>query len=167
VDSTVIGATIGGVATVIGALIVAWVTLHQRKLKPEPSPGEEWLHVHVDDVLVEQGETNIKLDVRVRNSGKGVVNFTRAELLIYERLPYLEVIRPTAVYSLLLADTHSEISIAHVLQPNEVDRFIIRVVFAEWNTSDYGFMGQLFLDYNGEFTAESGFFEISSTPRAL
>jgi tetratricopeptide (TPR) repeat protein len=38
VDSTVIGATVGGVATVIGALITIWGTLHQRKPKPEPSP---------------------------------------------------------------------------------------------------------------------------------
>jgi hypothetical protein len=33
VDPTVIGATIGGVATVIGALIGAWVVVHQRKPK--------------------------------------------------------------------------------------------------------------------------------------
>jgi hypothetical protein len=40
VDPTVIGATIGGVATIIGALITSWVMLHQRKPKPAPSSNK-------------------------------------------------------------------------------------------------------------------------------
>lgn len=42
--------------------------------------NDEWLHI--DDVLIGQGTKNIKLDVRVRNSGKGIVNLTRADLHI-------------------------------------------------------------------------------------
>lgn len=128
----------------------------------ENQRSEEWLHV--DDVLIEQGKENIKLDVRVRNSGKGVVNLTRADLHILERRPYPAVYRPSASYDLLLADTHNVIPIAHTLQLNEVDRFIIRVGFTEWNTS-CGFTAQLILHYNGKFTAMSKPFRFSSTFR--
>ena len=120
----------------------------------------EWLHI--DDILISKSEKNIKLDIRIRNSGYGAVNLTRADLQILEREPFAAAYHPSASYDLLVESDHNVISVAHVLQSNEVDSFILRLGFTEWNTS-CGFMAQLILYYNDKFTVISRPLQFAST----
>ena len=68
---------------------------------------------------------------------------------------------PSASYDLLLGGTHNVIAVAHVLQPNEVDRFTIRVGFTPFNTSCF-FRTELKLHYNDELQAVSKPFQFTS-----
>jgi len=108
----------------------------------------------IDDVLVRQGSNNVELDIRVRNPEAFVINITRADLHVIDRVPYAAAYKESASYDLLLEREHNNISIAHVLQTNEVDRFVIRVGFTSHNTS-CGFTGELILYYNKDQTATS------------
>jgi hypothetical protein len=118
--------------------------------------------LQIDDVIVSKGTDHIKLDVRLRNAGKTVVNVTRADLHVLSRRPYAAAYKPSASYDLLLEDTHNVIAVAHVLHPNEVDRFTIRVGFTPFNTS-CGFDAELILHYNNDRRAVSNQFSFEST----
>lgn len=118
-----------------------------------------WLHI--DDVLVQTDEY-IVLDVRIRNSGNGAVNVTRANLRILDPAPPRPVAtsayKESAVYNARVNDADNFVSVAHVLQPGEVDRFKIVVTAArEYRT----FRAQLELVYNGDFRGASKQFEFT------
>lgn len=116
----------------------------------------------IDDILVKKASAHIELDVRLRNVGTVIVNITRVDLHVLERMPYMAVYQPSASYDLLLEGTHNVIAVAHVLAPNEVDRFTIRVGFSKYNTS-CGFKAELIFVYNGDERAVSKPFHFSST----
>ncbi|HBH72377.1 MAG TPA: hypothetical protein DDY43_02825 [Synechococcales bacterium UBA10510] len=118
--------------------------------------------LNIDDVIVNKASAHVELDVRLRNAGTVPVNITRADLHVLDRVPYAAAYQPSASYDLLLEDTHNVIAVAHVLQPNEVDRFIVRVGFSKYNTS-CGFEAELVLSYNGNNRAVSQPFRFSST----
>ena len=102
-------------------------------------------------------------DGRLRNAGKSLVNITRADLHVLERLPYAGAYKASASYDLLLEGDHNITAVAHALKPHEVDRFDIRVGFTSYNTS-CGYTAELILHYNSDrrvssrpFTFESVF----------
>ena len=113
-------------------------------------------------VRIEKGWNCVKLDVRLRNAGTETVNVTRADLHVMKRVPYAGVYKASARYDLILEAEHNMVALAHVLQPNEVDRFVLRVGFSKWNTS-CGFEAELILSYNGGYEARSKRFQFSST----
>jgi hypothetical protein len=115
----------------------------------------------IDDVIVRKGRGSVELDVRVRNPEDGVVNITRADLVVLERTPFAAVPEVSASYDLLLKGEHNSIAVAHVLKANEVDRFVIKVGFTLYNTSCW-FRVKLSLRYNQDQTAESEPFGITS-----
>jgi hypothetical protein len=115
----------------------------------------------IDDVVVRQGSSHVELDIRVRNPENYVVNITRADLNVIERMPYAAMYKESASYDLLLEGEHNSIPVAHVLQSNEVDRFIIKVGFTSYNTS-CGFRARLILNYNKDQTATSEPFTFES-----
>lgn len=115
----------------------------------------------IDDVIVRQGSNNVELDVRVRNPEDHVVNITRADLDVIQRDPFEAFYTPSASYDLLLSDERNSIPVAHVLQSNEVDRFLIRVGFTSFNTSCW-FEAQLTLHYNQKETVTSEPFSFTS-----
>jgi hypothetical protein len=116
----------------------------------------------IDDVIVRQEDERVDLDVRVRNAGRSVVNLTEATVVILERMPYASIYVESAGYDLVIDDEKNSVSIAHVLQHNEVDRFTLRLGFPKWNTS-CGFAAKLVLRYNGDEEVESKKFAFSST----
>ena len=127
------------------------------------SLGSDGAELNIDDIIVKTGKNHIKLDVRLRNAGKSLVNITRADLHVLERLPYAGAYKASASYDLLLEGDHNITAVAHALKPHEVDRFDIRVGFTSYNTS-CGYTAELILHYNSDrrvssrpFTFESVF----------
>jgi hypothetical protein len=129
---------------------------------PNCYPGTMLGALVIDDIITSQQTTHLLLDIRVRNSGSTTVNITRADLHVISRVTYAGVYQPSASYDLLLSDEHNVISVAHVLRPEEVDRFTIRVGFTPFNTS-CGFKAELVLKYNGDLQTVSEPFSFDST----
>jgi hypothetical protein len=115
----------------------------------------------IDDVIVRKCSDHVELDVRVRNPQNYAVNITRADLDVIEREAAASAYKPSASYDLLLASEHNSIPVAHVLQANEVDSFVIRVGFTPFN-SGCGFRAQIVLHYNQNLTATSTSFTFGS-----
>lgn len=115
----------------------------------------------IDDIIVSKKTGYLGLDVRVRNSGHKAINITRADLHILERMPFAASYKPSASYDLLVEGEHNIIPIAHIIQPSEVDSFILKVGFSKFNTS-CGFRAELILHYNGQYVANSSEISFSS-----
>ncbi len=115
----------------------------------------------IDDVIVEQRQNHVELDIRIRNQGKSVVNVSRACIHILQREAAMSAYAPSAEYDLQIADTENVVAIAHQLKPGEVDRFILKLGFSEYNTSCF-FRAKLFLTYNRDKQAVSDPFNMTS-----
>ena len=131
-----------------------------------PVTGEDTLtepesDLYIDDVIVSKSHNHINLDVRLRNAGKAVVNVTRADLHVLGRVPYAAAYQASASYDLLLESENNSIAVAHVLQPNEVDRFNVRVGFTRFNTSCH-FEAELILHFNNDRRVASQPFTLES-----
>ncbi len=112
--------------------------------------------LNIDDVIISTADAHVVLDVRVRNTGGRTVNITRANLHVIHRMPFASVYHPSAAYDLLLQNEgDNQIAIAHVLSPDTVDRFLVRVGFTPYNTS-CGFAARLILTYDGTREVSSG-----------
>ncbi len=86
--------------------------------------------LRIDDVGVRHfGAGWVELDVRLRNAGSGTANLTHLDLHVLERHNAMAVIPPSATYELMLHPClpHNLIRIAHVLEPGDVDRVLVRV----------------------------------------
>ena len=119
-----------------------------------PSAGHRPTLHGEEPVIVTTESNHIRLDVRIRNTGTGTVNITRAVLHVLRRTPLAALVPESASYDLLLESEYNEVIVAHVLMPGEVDRFIIRVGFTPYN-SGCDFRAELLLRYNGENLATS------------
>ena len=108
----------------------------------------------IDDVIVRKGSGYVELDIRIRNPGDCVVNITRADLDVTVTAAAAGAYKPSAFYDLLVEGKHNSIPVAHVLQSNEVDSFVVRVGFAP-NYSSHTFQAQLTLRYNQDQAATS------------
>ena len=105
--------------------------------------------LRIDDVIVNKEQRCVVLDVRIRNMGQQTVNITRAILRVLSRTPMMAAYKESASYDLLLSGEYNEVSIAHVLRPDEVDKLSIRIGFTRFNTSCV-FQAELILRFNGE-----------------
>jgi hypothetical protein len=115
----------------------------------------------IDDVIVRKSGNHVELDVRLRNVGGSVANVTRAELDVLERTPATGSYKRSASYELLLDGNHLSTAIAHVLQPDEVDSFVLRLGFTKFNTMCF-FRATITLRYNGDEIALSKHFLFDS-----
>jgi hypothetical protein len=108
----------------------------------------------IDDIIVRKGPGYVELDIRVRNPKDYVVNITRADLDVTITAAAAGAYKSSASYDLLVEGEHNSIPVAHVLQSNEVDSFLIRVGFAP-RYSSLAFRAQLILHYNQDQVATS------------
>lgn len=138
--------------------IIAAITKAAQNCGARPVQGA----LTIDDVIISQHATYLLLDIRLRNAGSTTANITRADLHVIRRVAYAAAYQPSASYDLLLSDEHNVISIAHVLRPEEVDSFNIRLGFTPFNTS-CGFEAELILTYNGDFQTVSKPFTFQSS----
>ena len=124
-------------------------------------PARNESSLSIDDVVLSKGPEYVELDVRLRNANGGVVNLTRADVEVLERTPLAAAYKPSASYELLIEDWHSSVPIAQVLQPDEVDRFVLRLGFADAYSSCHITM-RLRLYYNGDLQVTSAKFSFDS-----
>jgi hypothetical protein len=108
----------------------------------------------IDDVIVRNSRDHVELDVRLRNAGGEVVNVTRAEIDVIERVPYAAAYKASAHYDMQIDGVHASKPISHVLRPGEVDSFVLRLGFTKFNTS-CGFKATVSLVYNRDQRATS------------
>ncbi|MFF3334986.1 hypothetical protein ACFYWX_36515 [Streptomyces sp. NPDC002888] len=125
---------------------------------PAPPDGAE---VVIDDVLVDQRHDSVVLDVRVRNSGVRAANITRTVVRIVERQRFLTAYAPSAQYDLLIDGDHNEGGVAHGLGPDEVDRFLLTLGFAEQEIG-HMFTAELIVHFNRDRTSTSKRFTFDS-----
>jgi hypothetical protein len=118
----------------------------------------EWGNVVIDDVIkARDRETDLLLlDVRVRNAGSEGANLTRANLrILYEKfIPTVGIYEPSAIYDLRITGSNNVVSIAHSLQPGEVDRFILRIE----TSHDYARLARIEIQYNRDLVSLSDIF---------
>jgi Alpha/beta hydrolase family len=144
-------------------LVATVQTEEKGRHRAVSEPGETHLRsLQIDDIIVKKGMTNVVLDVRIRNSSSAVANLTRANVRIVSREAYAASYKPSASYDVLIEEVDNSIAISHVLQPNEVDNFVLRLGFTEFNTS-CGFIAELVITYNKYYTATSDPISFSST----
>ncbi|MFI6520592.1 hypothetical protein ACIBF1_33920 [Spirillospora sp. NPDC050679] len=109
----------------------------------------------IDDVLVDRRADRVVLDVRLRNSGPGPVNVTRATVRVLDRKKFLAAYHPTADYELLIEDDVNQTPVAHYLKPDDVDRFTLTLGFSPAQQGIL-FTAEVVLHFNGGSTAVSG-----------
>jgi len=128
---------------------------------PDERETQAEAHLAIDDINVRKGGSNVELNVRLRNAGSAVANVTRAVVDIVDRQPAAAAYQPSASYDMLIDGPQNSIPVAHVLQANEVDSFVLRLGFTKFNTSCW-FTATLSLRYNGDLEAESRPFSFDS-----
>lgn len=101
----------------------------------------------IDDVIVEHRRRHVDLDVRVRNTGRSVINITRANLHILERVTAWPSQKFPPHMILRLMVRMVRLQLQQKLQFDEVDRFAIKVGFTGRNMS-HQFTAELILTYN-------------------
>lgn len=171
-------------ATILG-LIVSLIAVRSRPTTPKSpatTPGSvptasepqvtapermvvgENKSLAIDDVIVKKNREHVRLEVRIRNVGRSTVNVTRATLRILKTVAVAAAVySPSASYDLIVESDYNEIDVAHVLAPDEVDWFTIRVGFSSSYASCL-FNAELSLKYNGENLAVSQPFLLDSAP---
>jgi len=158
VDPAIVAAIIGAIATIAAAAIGVW--LKSKKQSDNNNIDDAGNVLRIDDVIVKKKQL-VRLDVRLRNVGSTTVNVTQADLHILSRSPAAAAYAPSASYDLLLEAEHNVLPVAHALQRNDIDRFLIRVGFTPYNTS-CAFTAELGLHYNEEYVTVSEPFHFDS-----
>jgi hypothetical protein len=117
--------------------------------------------VVIDDVLVDRRSDRVVLDIRVRNAGDRAADITRAAVRVLTRAEFLTAYPVTAHYDLRVDGDYSETGIAHLVKPDDVDRFTLALGFAQRELGCV-FTAELVLRFNGDHTAVSTPFTFDS-----
>jgi len=115
----------------------------------------------IDDVIVGKKRKCIRLDIRIRSASERIINITRADVHILQRLPCMSVFKSSADYDMIIDAEHNMTPVSHVLRSNEVDRFVLSLGFSKYNTSCL-FSAEIILLYNGNCNAISKAVEFDS-----
>jgi len=110
--------------------------------------------LQIDDVIAKSEGGRIVLDIRVRSSGRTVVNITRADVHILRGMnpPQVHHACPSSAdYDVPIIAEHNSIPVSHIVHENEVDRFVLHLVF----DCRYKLTAEIVLTYNGDCTSIS------------
>ncbi len=128
------------------AVLVAEARADRPSAAPRPRPADNPLVI--DDVLVERHADRVVLDTRVRNTGAHAANITRAAVRIVDRTAYLTAYATSANYDLKVDGDYTEIGVAQMVKPDDVDRFTLTLGFAD-RALGCVFIAELVLHVNG------------------
>ena len=115
----------------------------------------------IDDVLVDRRSDRVVLDIRVRNAGEHAADITRVAVRIVTREEFLTAYTATAHYDLRVDGDYNEVGVAHLVRPDDVDRFTLALGFAEQELGCV-FTAELVLRFNRDHVAVSKPFTFNS-----
>lgn len=115
----------------------------------------------IDDVQVDRRSDRVVLDIRVRNAGDRAADITRAALRIVTREEFLTAYAATAHYDLRVDGDYNEVDVAHLVKPDDVDRFTLTLGFADQELGCV-FTAELVLRFNRDHVAVSKSFTFDS-----
>jgi hypothetical protein len=168
------------------SLLMTIITLTAFAVSAQSARDEQCDGVVIDDVLSSGWPYQAKglpatsrLEIRVRNPSSSAANITRAAVRFEEESAKIAAVdsarseeeeegqaggsyRHSAAYDLAVHGMFNEIPIAHVLQSNEVDAFVLDVGRGEHAPRD---SARVILRYNGSCEAKSDVFRFEGFPR--
>jgi hypothetical protein len=144
---------------VIGAVFLLFHVLIPSD-RPPTSGQPPQCRLAIDDVVIVPEQGRIALDIRVRNTGSSILNLTRAEVHILERV-YLQIpSHITRDYNVAIEGNfisikgaHNSTPISQAVPKDDVDRFVLHLGFLD--DQPCGFKAEVILMYNGECVAVS------------